>query len=1625
MKNQTYRKGWAFILTLAMVFTTVFGGFGFLGIKGAVREVYAATTTRTSTLDLRSLPTQNNSDEGWAWNADTKVLTLSGINLSTASKTGLNVPANTTVVLVGDNRIESTSVGSDGSDGIYSYDGGLSIIGGNSDSLTVAGGASTNSNNSYGINIRSGNLTIDGNVTATGGTGNSSMGIAIYDGTLFINEGTVNAIGGQGSSNHGIRVFGNIVINGGNVTAETSYSGTWDDIGIRADNMTISSTADVKASGKVYGAYVDNTLTMSGIGTKLGAKAQSTNYANSYGLIAKNIAISNASLTATGGAVNNASGLSCGISVTTNLTINSGTISSAGGTVDTGTSSGIKASDTGTIDFKGGTISASAGSASNRYAVLTDNANKISFGEGPATMVTSPVGGGLSSDGRFIATVSGGAVAATNVAISPGTYTMSASWLPEFASQPVGYVTAPAEQTVTITNTGNQQIILTQPTASKYVIGTLSTTILAVSGTATFTVQPKTGLSVGTQNELIRITGSGSAATDVYAQYTVNPGVTTTASINGHAQIYANGNALILAPGTTAGNTVVYLDADHDGVIDPGTDRMAQLYEYAPTTAGYDLKLGWIYGGAYCTDYTGDTQITMLGGYVTTILGGGTREGYYGGDITGNSKITINGGTVGYIYGTGRVGLVSGTKTVQINGGSIRGNISDYTAGKLTKADGTTSVYKTTLTLPGISVETAVDSSLTLDGVASGYGLNDVKTTSSGALTFYLPIGTATASYDGHNYVAIVDASGNSTFISITKETTPTASFEASTKTLSNVSSGMKYSTDGGVSWADITGASTAVSGVTVANGIQVYKPGNGSTTTDSDTQIISVTKAITPTSGDFTVTQPGSIGGTGTIAGITASMEYSTNSESSWAAGGSTISNIAGGTTCLVRVKASGTALASNNYSITINAFSGSKETTPTASFEASTMTLSNVSSGMKYSTNGGVSWADITGASTAVSGVTAADGVQVYKPGNGSTTTDSDTQTITVTKAATPSSGDFTVTQPASIGGTGTIAGVTASMEYSTNSGSSWVAGGSTLSSIAGGTTYLVRVKASGTALASNNYSITINTFSGTDIYSISADTALINFGSQTAGYAAPASRTVTITNTGNQTITLTDIATTNASSNYTIGALSDTVLDPNDAATFTLQPKTGLVAGTYNETISVSGTSGAAASITVQFSVTAADNGGSHGGGGTVTTPTDTSDTPIRFNGQSENAGKTVVSKDGDQTVTTVTLDDAKIQEKIKTEDKGTVVSIPISGSSDIGQGVLNGQTIKDMEKKESVLEIKTGSATYSLPASEINIDSVSSKFGQSVKLEDIKISVKIEAPTADTAKVVEDTANKNNYQVVVKPVEFEITCTSGSKTVAVSKFNGYVERVVAIPDGVDPGKVTTGVVLNKDGTFSHVPTAIVKIDGKYYAKINSLTNSTYSVIYNPIAFADVTGHWAKDSINNMGSRLVISGVGKDKFEPNRDITRAEFAAIMVRALGLAPDTAKNTFSDVSASSWYSGYVGTAASYGIISGYDADTFAPNAKITREQAMAMVARAMTITDLDSTTASIDASSPLAGYTDTSKISGYAKAGIIACLNTGVVTGKTADTIAPKANITRAEVAVIIERLLKKSELI
>lgn len=412
-------------------------------------------------------------------------------------------------------------------------------------------------------------------------------------------------------------------------------------------------------------------------------------------------------------------------------------------------------------------------------------------------------------------------------------------------------------------------------------------------------------------------------------------------------------------------------------------------------------------------------------------------------------------------------------------------------------------------------------------------------------------------------------------------------------------------------------------------------------------------------------------------------------------------------------------------------------------------------------------------------------------------------------------------------------------------------------------------------------------------------------------------------------------------------------------------------------------------------------------------------------ILVNGKTENAGIAINSTRGTKTITTIAIDEKKLEQKLEQEGRKAVVIIPVNSKSDVVVGELNGQMIKSMEIKEAILEVKTDTAAYTLPAHQIDIDKISQQLDTQVSLQDIKVQIEIAKSQDETVRIVENSAKKGGFSVVVPPVDFSIKCAHGDKSVEVTNFNAYVERTLAIPDGVDPSKITTGIVTEPDGATRHVPTRVSLVDGKYYARINSLTNSTYVVVYHPIEFKDVGKHWAKEAINDMGSRMVISGTGNDMFEPDRDITRAEFAAIIVKALGLKPGMGTNPFTDVKNSDWCSDYIKTAVEYNIVSGYDNGQFGLTDKVTREQAMTMIANAMKITGLKVEFSEGEIEELLSDFSDSIISSDYAKASIATCIKAGIVSGRKVNLLSPKDNITRAEVAEIVRKLLQKSNLI
>lgn len=323
------------------------------------------------------------------------------------------------------------------------------------------------------------------------------------------------------------------------------------------------------------------------------------------------------------------------------------------------------------------------------------------------------------------------------------------------------------------------------------------------------------------------------------------------------------------------------------------------------------------------------------------------------------------------------------------------------------------------------------------------------------------------------------------------------------------------------------------------------------------------------------------------------------------------------------------------------------------------------------------------------------------------------------------------------------------------------------------------------------------------------------------------------------------------------------------------------------------------------------------------------------PILVNDRSWNAGTSKTTTINGKTETTITVDADQLEEILDSEEDGATVIIPFSNDPDRASGIFTGQMVKNLANQEAILMVQTDSASYILPASELDIDAVAEQFGENISLSDLEVTVTIAAPSDDTVEVIENAAEDGGFSIMVPPVAFTVTCTYNGQTVEVDSYNAYVKRTIAIPDDVDPDKITTAVVTEADGTQRHVPTEITLIDGAYYAVINSLTNSVYTLIYHPVEFADVDGRWAQNAIIDMAARKVITGYEDGTFRPDSDITRAEFAALVVRALGLPEGVGEANYSDVADSDWCCGYIQTASAYGIIMGCADGTFRPNEKL------------------------------------------------------------------------------------------
>lgn len=1124
--------------------------------------------------------------------------------------------------------------------------------------------------------------------------------------------------------------------------------------------------------------------------------------------------------------------------------------------------------------------------------------------------------------------------------------------------------------------------------------------------------------------------------------------------------IYANGMPLIIADGGLGDNSTatIYIDTNGNGEIDTGEQSLSEAGVSGAPADGVDLCNYTIYGGFGNAACEGNTKITMLGGTVSTIYGGG--GGFAAATVTGNTEVTVSGGTVrGTIYGGGWVGAVSGDTTVTISTGAL-GVI--YGGGNKGAVNGNTTVtvsggefsylygggYDTTATVGGnATVTVSGGNGVTVCGGGDKARVSGSTsaTMSGGTVSEVIGGGTASTATVGSDCTVVItqdavvaqtvksggfNAGTVSDAISLTVEA-PTAVRTGYTfvnwftdwerQTPVTYTSGTYTMTTDGTLYTEWT-----------KNTYIVLFEGNGSTGGSMDGQAFLYDDSQRLSANQFTkehnVTYAAQ-GGEVTPENAASSCEFF-----GWAASesGDKVYDNQGWARNLT---------AENNGNVTLYALWG--DTYAPITLPTPTRTGYGFN-GWYTEAEGGTKAGDSGDSYTPESSLTlyanwTANDYTVTFDGEG-VTADPASRTVTYdsaygtlpepTKAGFNFAGWWT-------GGNGTGTQITAANTVTTADNHTLYAkwtektvvsitqteqsytydgtakafaitgtpdtgftvtynqGAGNLSPVNPGSYNVVITRAEDATYA--EFGITIG--SGLIINAATIDIATISGVTAPERGAVPVSAiTETVQFTGAVIWTPEVTGAFAASTEYT--------------ATITLTPKTGFtLTGVTADFFTVTGAASDnndtdSGVITAVFPITDAapsDNGGGNtGGGGSETTPPATNELPTEFTADITSGGDTYstlpVTVDTESRTATVDIGSAELTQEGTTI---TVASIPDVDKYKVGIPVPSLSTMEE----HGTLTLNTDSGSVTVPSNMLT--GVTEASGTKAE---IYIGQGDKSALPDDVKA----------SIGDKPL---ISLTMSIDGVHIDWSNPNAPVTVSIPytptaaELINPEAI---VIWYIDGS-GNIQTVV---NGHYDVATGTVVFSTthfsdYAVAYYPVSFADVVDTaWYAPAVTFIAAREITSGTGNGTtYSPEAKLTRGEFIVLMMRAYGISPDeNPTENFSDAG-NTYYTGYLAAAKRLGISAGVGNNMYAPTARITRQEMFTLLYNALEVIDQ---MPEGDSGRTVADFSDASDIALWAREAMTFLVKTGTV-GGSGGKLTPADTTTRAEMAQVLYNLLRK----
>ena len=291
----------------------------------------------------------------------------------------------------------------------------------------------------------------------------------------------------------------------------------------------------------------------------------------------------------------------------------------------------------------------------------------------------------------------------------------------------------------------------------------------------------------------------------------------------------------------------------------------------------------------------------------------------------------------------------------------------------------------------------------------------------------------------------------------------------------------------------------------------------------------------------------------------------------------------------------------------------------------------------------------------------------------------------------------------------------------------------------------------------------------------------------------------------------------------------------------------------------------------------------------------------------------------------------------------------------------------------------------------------------------------------------------------------------TATSNPATLSVSKKGdsssggGGVSTTVSykitvtVSEGGKASPNTTSVVKGLDKTFTFTADegfeiADVLVDGKSVGAVKTYTfknvssEATLKVLFKesgiegPISdgwdnpFVDVTEKdWFYEAVKAICEDKLMNGVSDNRFDPKGTTSRAMAVIVLYRFAGEPVVEQAALYDDVDDNMWYTNAIAWGIGTGVVNGIGNNLYAPNANVTREQFAAILYRYAKVMELD-----VSQKADLTTFTDAKDVSAYAVGAMQWAVGSGLMSGKGNGILDPGTNVTRAEMAKMIQNLSK-----